>query len=40
MGDENVAEHEKEEGLRLIDAFEMNYGCPLAEFIDVVFNSQ
>ena len=33
----NVAALEKEEGLKLLDAFARTHGCSLTEFIDVVF---
>ena len=34
----NVAVHEAEEALRLIDAFETSYGCSLAKFVEIAFS--
>ena len=34
----NVAAHEAEEALKLIDAFEQSYGCPLAQFVEIAFS--
>lgn len=33
----NVAEHEKQEALKLLDAFEKSYGCSLERFVEVAF---
>ena len=34
----NVAAHEAEEDLKLIDAFETSYGCSLVQFVEIAFS--